>query len=271
MFLGDLIQRTLGEVATIAPRRASRFEPAAEPVEQVTMDVTQDRPSPRPAALPFPVVAAEGEQPVERIETRVIERPVAPGVPQDDPNNVVIVKKTPAPVVMAAAPPLPAVSERPAERRELRPVAPAPPPSQPTHPVTREIERETVVHERVETRVESKTIERRLESLVREPGVERIERIQMQATPVASPAAPVAPTRRAVTPRPTVAVPDTRPIPQPKPTPMEITPLATPPVVHVTIGRVEIRATAPTPARQTPRSREPKLGLEDYLQRRERA
>lgn len=42
------------------------------------------------------------------------------------------------------------------------------------------------------------------------------------------------------------------------------------PVVHVTIGRVEIKAPAPAPARQASPGREPKLGLEEYLRRREK-
>jgi hypothetical protein len=57
---------------------------------------------------------------------------------------------------------------------------------------------------------------------------------------------------------------------QPVAVPIRAEPTAPAPVVHVTIGRVEVRASANARPTSLPR-RENKAGLEEYLQRRERA
>lgn len=273
MFLGDLIHRTFGELATIAPRRATRFEPAVDQDDIATMDALPDRQPPRPAAIPAVPMAAKNEKPAEPIETRVIDPPPTPAPQPHESLKVITIEKAAAPVVAPTVPPLQLVSEPLRERRETLRAARESLPSQPVLPVGHEISRETVIRERVETRVESRTIERRLESLVREPRVERIELTHMPGTPVIAPPMPVAHAAPAVTPQRTALIPETKQIARPKAksAPKETAEPATPTVVHVTIGRVEVRATPPAPARQIPRSREPKLRLEDYLQRRERA
>lgn len=274
MFLGDLIERTFGETAMIAPRRASRFEPSAGPVEPVTMEAVEDRPSPRLAPFPSPATATPGEQPAGRIETHVLASPLARPVPPPDTPRIFTVEKTVAPMVSSAAAPLQFVSERPAERRETQPAV-IPYANRPMNPITRETLRETsketVIREMAETRVESRTIERRLESLVREREIDRIGRNGVQAPQNVPKPAPETRATPAVTPRRTVLIPETKQMGAPEPSPMEAALPVESTVVQVTIGRVEIRASAPASARQMPRSREPKLGLEDYLRRRERA
>jgi hypothetical protein len=42
------------------------------------------------------------------------------------------------------------------------------------------------------------------------------------------------------------------------------------PVIHVTIGRVEVRAVQPQPAPQRPAPPRPKLTLEEYLRQRDK-
>jgi len=271
MFLGDLIQRTLGEATGIAPRRASRFEPDNDALGAATVEAPASAPAPArdtisPTPLPRPSPA-----PPRDVETEFVEREAPFVVPQQPPEYpaAAAAERTAEmpPPRIAPAPPLP--PERLAARREpsvsLPSVRSGHTPVQPP-PVERHSE--TIVREISETRVESRTIERRLESLVRE--TERTEEshttLLVPAKPDAAVAPPPSPEAR------TVIVPSAaRSVPS-KPVPVEL-PAAAPaaPVVHVTIGRVEVRAAAPAPAPREPRPREPRLNLEDYLRRRERA
>jgi hypothetical protein len=155
----------------------------------------------------------------------------------------------------------------------IRPAAAAPP-AEREGPAIREVH----THERVEVRHEPREIERRLETLTREHLIERIARVEAAseapsgpASPAAAAAPPVAkPMRpRAVQPPPPVAPPSRREaVPNVLAAPAEA-PAQT--VVHVSIGRVEVRNTAAPTARAPGRAREPRTGLDDYLRRREQA
>ena len=278
MFLASLIDRALEGRTAIAPLRASRYE----------VDVNMDE-GPRGEAV------AEGA-PDARPDTdrsvtlEPVLRPTTPHAIEAEVPHAV--RATQAP--LQAAPPrvvTPARGEPPAIVTRLEQLAPAVEPTAQARPVIRPAPtapaaerqepaiREVHTHEHVEVRHEPREIERRLETLTREHLIERIARVEaaseapsapttLQAAappPVAEPMRP-----RAVQPPPPAAPPSRR----------EALPnvLAAPPeapaqtVVHVSIGRVEVRNTAPPTGTRSPsRAREPRTGLDDYLRRREQA
>jgi hypothetical protein len=269
MFLGDLIQRTLGEAATIAPRRPSRFEPTAEPSELVTTELAGEPPAGRRETIP-PAPATSQDAPApERIETRIVERVVAPPRDTADRPKILTPQSSEQPIPVTAAPTIEARNEPPPEHRE--PVtAPAPSPARPVSTPEAEPSRQTIIREKVETHFETRTIERRLESLVRESKVERVEEFHTLTVSPAREALhpPVLP--RSESPR-IIIVPQTKQALVARPLLMEAPEPTPAPVVQVTIGRVEVRATTPAAIKPAARNREPKLDLEGYLQRRERA
>lgn len=272
MFLGQLLQRALGETPGIAPRRASRFEPDAGAPEPAIVESVETAPT--PAILPLTPAPQAPAEPPGRIETRLMERAVEPPEPgPHPPRPAAIATDRPAePQPVRRAPAREPHPEPLAPRREPAPavapqqsrVAPAPPP-----PIERHTE--TIVRETAETRVESRTIERRLESLVRQ--IERTEEFRTTLlTPAGPLPAPAAAPPHGPAPR-TVIVPaeTTRSAPR-QPVLLEAPPgVPVAPAVHVTIGRVEVRAAAQPSAHQKPRPREPRLNLEDYLRHREGA
>jgi len=187
VFLDDLIQRTYGEAPVVAPRRASRFEPQGDGGEPAA-EASEERVAPRTAVRnASPVERAEAGS-AERIEPRAPERPpprreAAPGLAAPEPPGAER-RAAPAPEPLAPAPrsvshfpdqpPPEPLRRRPAEStralEETSEAADAP-------------ARETVVRERVESRLETRTIERRLESLERQTRIERVERIQPAPPP----------------------------------------------------------------------------------------
>ena len=241
MFLASLIDRALDGHSAITPRRASRYEadlgdaPDA-PVAAVTPDPPK---AAAPRATPPPAMAPARSEP--------------------SPITVRLEQLAPAPE--AASPARPAI-----------PAAPAASPPEPTAPAVREVH----TLERIEVRHEPREIERRLERLTREHLIERVERaVQAPAMPGSAPATGLAaaplranPLRpRSAQVPPPVAPPGRRAaLPNVLAAPPEP---AAPTIVQVTIGRVEVRNTAPPPAQTPARAREPRVGLDDYLRRRE--
>lgn len=276
MFLSRLLARTLGESAALAPRRASRFEgseggfeerfeekvaPVAprRDVAPAAADISGEVPSANPAApadpsppLRPPSASVEGErqpQPVREIhEVHTVEQR------------------------LTALPP-----ETPAPPSARAPDPPPPQPAEPRRPAARptDVPREQSTLAAGEIRIERHSMEHRFETLVREHTIERTpdqprpEQRPSSRSPTEReppPARPAAPQRTtaAVTPPPPSrrAALAERAAPAPPPTP---------PVVHVTIGRVEVRAVQSQPPKPTAKPREPRMGLDDYLARRERA
>lgn len=272
MFLGHLLERALGDAPGIAPRRASRFEPDGDAPELAAVETAAGTPAPARDTLAPPTPQAPSQRPGP-VETLLIERRAER--PQTAPSPI-----PHAPLVVERAVEQPSVRLAPV--RETRPeLAPRREPapeheSEPSRltPAAPPIERhtETILRETAETRIESRTIERRLESLVRE--IQRIEEVRtILPAPAAEPPQTAAPAR-SPSPEPrNVVVPAaaTRGA-APRPVLMEAaSPAPAAPVVQVTIGRVEVRAAAPPAAQHKPRAREPRLDLEDYLRQRERA
>jgi len=273
MFLDDLLQRTLDGISPITPRRASRYEGTVEPIEAAAETRAEDIPA---------RIAMAGE-PVRIQPTPHLVPPGSPSpleargitpAPEAPPQRVVVERQiesaSPAPPArkVAQTGPVPAV-ERIVERR-LNESAAAARSSARGEQAARQTPEESRIFE---DRIESRTIVERfheLERITRHESVTREARVEStvhEARPGAgtgsNPATRASQTR---------VVPETRAA---KPfllvaAPIRAEPAAPAPVVHVTIGRVEVRAS--TNARTVPqRVREPKTGLEEYLQRRERA
>lgn len=274
MFLDALIQRTFGEAATLTPRRASRFEPTV-PVSEPPVDAAPEPSAPRLRSEPPPPALPPRAPPAERSETRIVERVSEPRETRIEPFQVVTEKSVAVPVPgQVSAPPVVVggIGEQPpAGGQEPSPAPRASFPHEPVSMVPAEPSRETVIRERVESRLETRTLERRLESLTRERHVEHTERPgppvsalgEQPRQPVIQQAPPAEPRRPVVMPEVKRTAPESLVRRDAAPPPAT-------PVVHVTIGRVEIKAAAPAPARQAPPGREPKLGLEEYLRRREK-
>jgi hypothetical protein len=273
MFLHHLIERALGDAAVIAPRRASRFEPAGvEPEPKSAPLASAGRAA---ATLPVepasPVAEPRVVYRVEQVKTGTPEHVESFQPPTIAPREL----REPAvgPPIPRQGKPLSLEVEVPQPRTPAAQLLPPPIERRTQSPPARP---ETIVRERVEGRVETHTIERRLERLS-ESHVEHVERVETrierhlstgkahessaaEARPKSTPIVPSV--RQQPLPRQAIVQPPTaRPEPSPAPT------------IHVTIGRVEVRAQAPAVAERAPkpRSGQPKLGLEEYLQRRERA
>jgi hypothetical protein len=274
MFLGSLLERALGESRGITPRRSSRFEPDAEPMEPPVLESYEAAPAPqRGIAIaqpesPDPAVRSEL---VERLVIeRTAEKPEA-AAPLLRPAEIAIERPAAAPsrgfTVEREPKPEPHVHTREATPASaLQPVRIS---AVPPMPIERHTE--TIVRETAETRIESRTIERRLESLGRE-----IEHTKEVRTLVPAPAEQ----RRADVPdRRSAAAPRTGAVPAESARRTTLRPVTTEarvpvnaaPAVQVTIGRVEIRAITPPAASQKNGPREPRLNLEEYLSKRERA
>jgi hypothetical protein len=274
MFLGDLIERALGETTGIAPRRASRFEPDAEAPQPAVTESAEAAPARGREVIPPPLTPEASSEFPSRLEPIIVERrmPPAESVPSPNWPKVTVAEKAGEPSPAAAPPPSSEPSGERAAPRSEPPAAAAPPSRLAPLPVpTAELRTETVVREKTEVRVESRTIERRLESLVRQ--IERAEEMRTtvlvpsEDRPAIPPAAPQPPLPRSVV----VPAVTTKSAPL-KPVLLEPSgPAPAAPVVHVTIGRVEVRAAAPAPAQRKPRPSEPRLDLEAYLRRREGA
>jgi hypothetical protein len=273
MFLDDLLQRTLDGISPITPRRASRYEATVEPIEAAAETRAEDipariamagepvriQPTPHqvppgsPSPLEAPGITPAPEAPPERV---VVERQIAPASPAPPARKVA--QTGPVPVV-----------ERIVERRLNESAAAARFSARGEQAAGQTAEESRII----EDRVESRTIVERfheLERITRHESVtheSRVEAAPREVRPVADSLA-----NRAVRASQPRVVPETRAATPSLPVvaPIRAEPAAPAPVVHVTIGRVEVRAS--TSARTAPqRVREPKTGLEEYLQRRERA
>ena len=278
MFLASLIDRALDGRTTIAPRRASRYEIDANMAEPSWREAEiQDEAAPQTVTdrsiTVEPVRGAAALSAIEGQQTaRAVQPPATVAVP---PETSTPARGKPTPIITRLEQLAPRVEPTAQAAPAIRPApAPAAAPTDAPPPAIRELH----THERIEVRHEPREIERRLETLTREHLIERIARAE--ATPAAPPATSVsqaaAPPPAADPLRPRIA----RAQQVAPPSRRDALPnvLATPPeppartVVHVSIGRVEVRNTAPPPAGRTAtRARAPRTGLDDYLRRREQA
>jgi hypothetical protein len=287
MYLDHLIDIALGQGPAVEPRRVSRFEPqAAPPLERDTIIV--DGPGVRADAPPAPAIEpGRGRQAQSAVDSTSHARASlepAPGrrrAADPEPASPAIVAR-PAPVVPAPVRPS-------AAAREPSPEAPpAVPGGEPAAPAVREIRELTerthielrasphppaareVVHERelvreIETRLTTEP-----STDVRREVARALAALPRQAVALPDALTPASTGPPAREPAPSTSVRETAPRRPPAPgRRVEAWPApAAEPHVHVTIGRVEVRAT--TSASRAPRRADgPRLRLGDYLRRRE--
>ena len=247
-FLGRLAERSLGVGELVRPRPASLFEPdspaASLPIEQVD-EVVGDRLGPvRRAGLPSPSPARAPAQPEGRVRLRGSE-PQSP----------------------LAAPPSAVPDARPAGGAEP---ALAGPPDRVTHP---EIRRETSIPSATAATAAPADTTAAAESVVVRTLVRDVpypvesRHVELRGSEPQSPPrdheAPGALARAEAPSDPWFAAPAS---PTPLPPRAAGAEPAEPPVVHVTIGRVDVRAVVPPPSTEPPRPRRrPRLTLEEYL------
>lgn len=295
-YLTSLAARAVDAAAAVRPRQASLYEPppvAEATPEFETAEVSSEAPPPhlvKPAAEPSPrhepqprmtvvhettekrvevthetekrvVAEPPAPQPPRIVETRVLESvatPVRPPPPEPLPP-----KADPPPRAIAEAPPTILPRERTTERVVVERIhknveqtllsAPAPP-----SPLTPEQTRVSALRPQT---VEPQVIERPVvvpQTIIQQQPPERTAR-EILAEP-----RPLPPARVAVAPQIT---------PQPKPAlserpAREEPPPDSEPSIHVTIGRIEVRA---VPAEQPVRRPAPpaeRMSLDDYLRRR---
>ena len=271
MFLDDLIARVLGEVPAIVPLRASRFEPAgntfeedAEPFAPAAPRIAQESVL-QPATLTRVVANA----PPVHSEHQVTADPA----PAEAPREAAVARTSQrdAPPTRAEPSRVRRRAEPAAERERVPHPPPVAPRTDPLPEVVVELPAPAIVRAGIERRVETRIVERRLQSLVREHTVERIEDRSPVIAPPARPALTPAASAPGVPPpeRRAIVVPELKSAPIAPPAFEPHAPSA-PPAVHVTIGRVEVRAGTQR-APQSTASRERKPDLESYLRRRERA
>jgi len=280
VFLASLIDRALEGRTTIAPRRASRYEIDATVTEalwgeaEIAVDLKSQQSPDRSVPLQPPRAAAQRRGP--EAGTPTAARPVERPAPIEAPRST-SARDEPAPIVARLEQLAPHVEPMGQAGPVILP-NPAAAPSEATTsgeaaaPAIREVH----THERVEVRYEPREIERRLVTLTRE----HLERVHSVETTSQAPSTPR--THQAAAPpladeptRPGAVQPSLPPAP---PSRRGALPNAAPAepaartVVQVSIGRVEVRSTAPPSAARTgPRPREPRVGLDDYLRRREQA
>jgi hypothetical protein len=260
-FLTTLIDRSLGLAPVLERRKPSLFEAprgAKQPSPETSADLEADAPTPHATAAPSPS---------------------QPSAPRDE-----------------HAPPL-----RPAPeshtRNEIRaeiPAAPAPHPERlqyqhPLEPVAVQSDEGPRATPRIEHTLELETIVERevVRTFHAAPAVAELSRQtspppSYKDAPAPSPAAPVrneprTPAKPQASPQAKFTIASHAP-PLPRPTvPPAVTPRATrqrdatrapepPPAIHVSIGRIEVRAAeSPTAPPRRTRAFAPKLSLDDYL------
>lgn len=256
-FLGQLLARSFDQTEVIRPRRTGLFEPSQPardlpwPDEEPTDSAA---PAPLPAAPPSGRLALEPQHmprsapPEAAAPLRLRPRPETPASqPASAPHSKQpsVVNEPPATAAAALRPP---------------PVQP-----QPTSPPPREQVRDA---SRAPTVVEQTLLQ---------PVVERITETSRQA---ATPPRTATPTSPPEMPDARAAADVLRPAPQVEASGVVQSPVvragrqaATPtpaasPTIHVTIGRVEVRASSPAePARRT-RPQPPVMSLDEYLEQR---
>jgi hypothetical protein len=234
-FLHRLAARHLGQAPLIRPRPRARFEMVGLPEESLAeITVYQNRPTPqRSVERPRPLSPEFSAPPAPFSESYQASPVTGPTLVAPPP----AVSQQADPAVLA--PKAPSAADRDHEVVRPRPAAPEP----------------AVIM------TELKLVDR--------PQLEPIASFAPTGPPPSATAQPIArltaPPRLAATPAP-VTPPGSQVTVQPaeaRPAPGES---AQPATVHVTIGRVEIRATPATPnGRSTTRKRPPARSLDDYL------
>lgn len=287
-YLSHLAVRSLPQADVILPRPSSLFETAVSPTDVINLEeetVTAPQPPVTQSSQPPPITAAHQPQlEVEPAVTAVAQpivnnqEPITPNTPPLPPwlqQLQSLTQKPPRAVeptiptsheVENKAYSSPVMSEKnlPASTTVVTPPIPnqTETPFPVTPPAKKIIERqqtETRLVERIEPKpLISETI------------------IEQNVYPPADPQPPPLPPKKSLV-SPSqhdgqkVIMPETRPyIPPAQPPRSDQQVEQTSPTIHVTIGRVEVRATKPTatPKERPRRARAPVMSLDDYLRQR---
>jgi hypothetical protein len=272
-FLANLAARSLGQLPSVMPRRASRFEPIAEALEERVEDIAVERSLTRPAT---PMAETMDSGTKARI-TRSDPAPVDPRTVKASPP---VTGVTPAPPTPAPDDDLPELAIDRAEDREARSEPPAPHHDQPT----RQFEsrpRADVRHDAAQ----EPTFAPAASSPHRDDAREADASADARRSPEdpSQPAITAPPLQGKAVFETSTAAPNglgvvevgrhvlaTQRIDE-SPAPMPTIAPATAPRITVTIGRIEVKAPpapAPQPSPAAPsRAESPRMSLDDYLRR----
>lgn len=247
-YLAKQAARTLALAPSVRPRIPARFD--AAPFEPVSVEETVPQADARPPAPPREVprtVSVENvlRREAERVQTiveRVMPRREPPPVHEEIVETRIAPRIEPPPAQERPRAVEPRLDPQPLPRRNARE------PEEPPQPRTVAEERIVRMIERTETT-----------SVQREGSIApaREPHVRVPPAPEANAASPSKPPVQ------------TRPIeraPQ-----IHARAADAPPAIHVTIGRVDVRAvmTAEAPAKPAPAAMQPSLSLDDYLKQRE--
>jgi hypothetical protein len=258
-FLTNLAARSTGAAETIQPRVPALFEPSGDrsrlpaapdftAVEQERADEPDLRSHMRPPVIPQPAAAIPAARPeaANHPSTPIGGLSAAPAR-QTTSQNPSPAELTTAPKSLAPPrtelPPVPVISPKPL----------LPPPAQTPWSVPA-LQRMSPSEDR------EPMTSRREPSEEKEPSVQPAASREEPPPPVA--AQPVRPASTIVEPRVTPRIEHPRPAAAPSPAKSPET------VIHVTIGRIEVRAIAETPPARKAHAAAPVTGLDEYLRSR---
>jgi hypothetical protein len=280
-YFDRMIERALGQVPALEPRRAARFEaPSAMPAFNTLDEFIE------PASV-SDSSSRRSAQPDERVASRKIAQEIShplnisPSVAEHSAQPVILHQEALLPghgVEQATAAAHPMHSKLETVSFVPVPVAgEAASPRQTTGPFEPRIERHVEIIERetstVETRFDNEGL-RPLEIAKRIRAAEREIQELAQRQPPVKKTEPERQTgqRQSDGARRTILVHDVRPatLPSINPLPKRTAPAPDERTVQINIGRIEVRAQAERPA-VTGRRRAPQLGLDEYLRRRQGA
>ncbi|MBX3057990.1 MAG: hypothetical protein KF770_16105 [Anaerolineae bacterium] len=288
-YLDNLVARQLPETAVIQPRPVSLFEPwpGATPLfpasvtgEEATAVSSPDmHPLPRPQTSPTPAPARQ-TAPEPAAPTPIPVAPAAAALPRPFPMPTL----KPASSEPAQPPQnQPPVNDAPAATPPAPPRQPAPTPATPvivasapshnqaepepareTHPSVIIREQITLLRHVAESPAPPAPA---LVEIVREQPIQPLPPVA--AAPVGVPEPASQPTTDPAAIRPEQIKPFIPANGRAPHHPPPVTPPEPAPTVHITIGRIEVRATPPPPAKAAQKQpRTPVLSLDDYLRQR---
>lgn len=237
-FLGHLVARSLHPENSLQPRPVSRFEAIPSPVSPV-LETSEEIPA-KPSLLSLPPRVSSKKTPSEpEMPTSMLKSARGPAEPVPDPHRGRLDAPPQTKIVIESQ----TIREHTLER------VPTPQPVSPELPA-------------LALSAETPTKAQTLPNVPSHP-----EKPTPQLT-VSPQLAPISPTQHTVTsPSPTLTTPGIRPL-LPVVLPIQAKAPEAPLTIHVTIGRVEVRATPSTTQPSRPAKTSSVMTLDEYLQRR---
>jgi hypothetical protein len=255
-YLGALVDRTLGLAPAVQPRLRALFEP---PAQDAAAPPQAQLPENAPPPVPLPETEPLAERSLVRPAAEKTERSSKVTDETPPPDEELLVPRDPPAKSKPAGQPMPMTSPR---EPALRSTAPS-------------VEPDSRLGER----------QQQPEAIVRQNGVSESHALPLAEAPAGSAPelrTPGVPTMREKTKRPDAARGrefwPREPRPRPNDAPRsdlreeraDASPSAPPPAIHVTIGRVEVRAVLEQKGGTRRASAAPRESLEEYLHARQR-